>query len=130
MMNVAAKPAIRFPAADIGVECFPGYAVGVYLRPEWPGCRARASWHWPSAARGLCMAKMTAQMEAELIKLFSRFDTNRNGFIDEKEFGAILDSLGYNEDEQIRSLEFAAIDEDEDGRLRFQEFADWWLDNR
>lgn len=76
------------------------------------------------------MAKMTAQMEAELIKLFSRFDTNRNGFIDEKEFGAILDSLGYNEDEQIRSLEFAAIDEDEDGRLRFQEFADWWLDNR
>lgn len=76
------------------------------------------------------MTRMTAQMEAELIRLFSRFDTNKNGFIEEKEFGAILDSLGYDESEEVRSLEFAAIDEDDDGRVRFREFANWWLDNR
>lgn len=76
------------------------------------------------------MTVITAEMEAELIRLFNRFDKNKNGFIDEKEFSKILDSLGYNENDEIRSLEFAAIDDDEDGKVRFREFADWWLDNR
>lgn len=76
------------------------------------------------------MTMITAELEAELIRLFNRFDTDKSGFIDEKEFGLILDSLGYDETSEIRSLEFAAIDDDEDGRLSFREFADWWLDNR
>lgn len=76
------------------------------------------------------MTMITAELEAELIRLFNRFDTDKSGFIDEKEFGLILDSLGYDETAEIRSLEFAAIDDDEDGRLSFREFADWWLDNR
>ena len=76
------------------------------------------------------MTMITAEMEAELIRLFNRFDHNKNGFIDEREFCKILDSLGYDESAEIRSLEFAAIDDDEDGKVRFREFADWWLDNR
>lgn len=76
------------------------------------------------------MTMITAEMEAELIRLFNRFDTDKSGSIDEREFGLILDSLGYDESPEVRSLEFAAIDDDDDGKLRFQEFADWWLDNR
>lgn len=76
------------------------------------------------------MSRITAEMEAELIRLFNRFDVNKNGFIEEKEFSQILDSLGYAEGAEVRSLEFAAIDDDDDGKVRFREFADWWLDNR
>lgn len=76
------------------------------------------------------MTKITAEMEAELIRLFNRFDTDHSGYIEEAEFSRILDSLGYAEGPEVRSLEFASIDEDEDGKIRFQEFSDWWLDNR
>ena len=76
------------------------------------------------------MTIITEELEAELVRLFNRFDLDKSGFIEEREFGLILDSLGYDESDEIRSLEFAAIDEDEDGRVKFREFADWWLDNR
>ncbi|MBT8083819.1 MAG: EF-hand domain-containing protein [Woeseia sp.] len=76
------------------------------------------------------MTVMTAEIEAELIRIFNRFDHNNNGFIDEHEFSQVLDSLGYDDSAEVRSLEFAAIDDDEDGKVRFREFADWWLDNR
>ncbi len=75
------------------------------------------------------MTIITAEMEAELLRLFNRFDVDGSGFIEEREFGLILDSLGYDDSAEVRSLEFAAIDEDEDGRVRFGEFANWWLDN-
>ena len=76
------------------------------------------------------MTMVTAEMEAELIRLFNRFDINGNGYIEEAEFHKILDSLGYDESNEVRSLEFAAIDDDEDGKVRFKEFSDWWMDNR
>jgi Ca2+-binding EF-hand superfamily protein len=76
------------------------------------------------------MTNITAEMEAELVRVFERFDTDRSGYIEEKEFGLILDSLGYDDPSEVRSLEFAAIDTDVDGKVRFREFADWWLDSR
>lgn len=76
------------------------------------------------------MTNITAEMEAELVRHFERFDTNKSGYIEEREFGLILDSLGDNEPGEVRSLEFAAIDVDVDGKIRFREFADWWLDTR
>ena len=76
------------------------------------------------------MTIITAEMEAELLRLFDRFDLDHSGFIEEREFGLILDSLGYDDSKEVRSLEFAAIDDDEDGKVQFREFADWWLDNR
>jgi Ca2+-binding EF-hand superfamily protein len=76
------------------------------------------------------MTIITAEMEAELVRLFSRFDTDGSGFIDEVEFGRILDSLGYDDSNEVRSLEFAAIDDDDDGRVAFRDFSDWWMDNR
>ncbi|MDZ7643359.1 MAG: EF-hand domain-containing protein [Woeseiaceae bacterium] len=76
------------------------------------------------------MTRITAEIEAELIRLFNRYDANASGYIEEREFGLILDSLGYTEGAEVRSLEFAVLDEDGDGRVGFREFADWWLDNR
>lgn len=64
----------------------------------------------------------------ELYVLFKRFDTNKDGLIDETEFGQILEELGWDSPPELRSLEFAAIDPDGDGLLEFQDFADWWLD--
>lgn len=76
------------------------------------------------------MPTITAEMEAELVRLFTRFDTDRSGLIEETEFGKILDSLGYDNGTDVRKLEFAAIDGDDDGKVTFREFANWWLDNR
>ena len=64
-----------------------------------------------------------------LLPLFERFDTDKDGLIDEKEFGEILDSLGWSSPTEVRSLEFAAIDSNSDGLVEYQEFADWWLDH-
>lgn len=76
------------------------------------------------------MTIVTAELEAELLRLFHRFDLDKSGYIEEREFCRILDSLGYDESPEVRSLEFAAIDDDGDGKVQFREFADWWLDNR
>ena len=64
----------------------------------------------------------------KLFGLFERFDVNEDGLIDEEEFGNILNRLGWTSPDEVRSLEFAAIDSDSDGLVGFQEFADWWLD--
>lgn len=74
------------------------------------------------------MATITAKMEAELIGIFTRFDADGSGFIEEAEFHKLLDRLAYDGSKEVRSLEFAAIDEDQDGKVAFREFADWWLD--
>ncbi len=66
--------------------------------------------------------------EKRLQRIFERFDRNGDGRIDEAEFGAILDDLRWESPAEIRSLEFAAIDGNEDGLVEFDEFARWWLD--
>ena len=63
-----------------------------------------------------------------LFSLFSRFDTNSDGLIDEAEFRTIVESLGDIPSKEVLSLEFAAIDTNGDGRVVFQEFKEWWLD--
>lgn len=63
-----------------------------------------------------------------LSQLFESFDTNKDGLIDEEEFGAIMEKLGWHSPAEVRSLEFAAIDSNSDGLVEFQEFAKWWLD--
>ncbi len=68
------------------------------------------------------------KMRAELLELFDRYDVDNNGLIDEFEFGQILTALGEDSAEETLSLQFAAIDTDGDGAVRFQEFVDWWLD--
>ena len=66
--------------------------------------------------------------DEKLVKLFRRFDANGDGMIDEDEFGQMLADLHWDSPPEMRSLEFALIDQDADGLVGFQEFADWWLD--
>jgi Ca2+-binding EF-hand superfamily protein len=66
--------------------------------------------------------------EDVLFSLFSRFDANGDGRIDEAEFRTIVESLGEIPSKEVLSLEFAAIDSNGDGRVVFQEFKAWWLD--
>ena len=75
------------------------------------------------------MTTTNAAMEAELERLFARFDTDSSGYIDEAEFRAILQLLGSDSPREVLSLEFDLIDNDNDGKVGFREFADWWLDS-
>jgi hypothetical protein len=96
-------------------------------------------WPYSKAGPGSCsffewdetgteMAKEDTGSTDRILRLFQRFDTNGDGFIDEDEFGEILKSLGWDSAEEIRSLEFAMVDTDSDGQVDFREFADWWRD--
>lgn len=77
---------------------------------------------------GNAMEKVGTEPDDSLLRVFERFDANKDGLIDEGEFGRILDRLGWDSPVEMRSLEFAAIDCNSDGLVEFQEFADWWLD--
>lgn len=74
------------------------------------------------------MTKLTAEMESELRHVFSRFDSDSNGLIDQREFRHILFALGEDPTEEVLSLNFAAIDTNHDKKIVFEEFAEWWLD--
>ncbi len=74
------------------------------------------------------MEKTDTTSSDRVLDLFQRFDANGDGFIDEDEFGEILKSLGWDSSAEVRSLEFALIDQNSDGLVDFQEFADWWRD--
>jgi Ca2+-binding EF-hand superfamily protein len=58
---------------------------------------------------------------------FDRYDSDRNGQIDQTEFSTLLDALGLGyEEAQVRAA-FTSLDADQDGQINFTEFSDWWL---
>ena len=63
-----------------------------------------------------------------LLRLFTRFDTDGDGLVDESKFRQILQTLGGDSSDEVLSLEFAVIDTNSDGMVEFQEFIEWWLD--
>lgn len=74
------------------------------------------------------MTKLTEDMKAELKAEFTRFDVDNNGLIDEGEFQQLLRALGEDAPAETLSLQFAAIDANDDGAVQFEEFVEWWLD--
>ena len=75
------------------------------------------------------MARTTKLMDAELARLFARFDINRDDHIDVDEFGFLLQALGEDIPQTNVSLHFGVIDANNDGIVDFNEFVDWWLDH-
>lgn len=74
------------------------------------------------------MDKVNELSSDGLLRIFERFDKDGDGSIDEREFGDVLDALSWDSPAEVRSLEFAVIDDNSDGQVEFQEFAEWWLD--
>lgn len=76
------------------------------------------------------MTNLTEELRTELLQLFARFDADNNGHIDEDEFQQLLRALGEEAPAETLALQFAAIDANGDGVVQFEEFAEWWLDDR
>jgi calcium-binding protein CML len=76
------------------------------------------------------MTDPAAETENELRRLFTRFDSDSDGLIDQQEFRGILQTLGDDPSNEVLSLNFAAIDSDADGMVDFRELMRWWLDHK
>ena len=57
---------------------------------------------------------------------FEAVDEDRNGKIDLREFGALLEALGVGFSREQSVTAFAAIDVNGNGSIEFGEFAAWW----
>ena len=65
--------------------------------------------------------------DATLRSDFDQFDKDKNGFIDEEEFGALVDFLEINLSSSEKATAFLAIDINGNRRIEFSEFKAWWL---
>ena len=65
---------------------------------------------------------MAQDLDAE----FRKFDTDRNGSIDEDEFGALVRSLGVQMTPEKIAVAFMAIDVDGSRSISVGEFKAWW----
>jgi Ca2+-binding EF-hand superfamily protein len=69
----------------------------------------------------------TAEL-AELRQTYDRFDNDGDGWIVQKEFTLLLQSLDTDLSEDECLLAFEATDEDGDGSISFVEFMKWWTE--
>ena len=66
-------------------------------------------------------------METQALRArFEAVDEDRNGKIDLREFGALLEALGVGFSREQSVTAFAAIDVNGNGSIEFGEFAAWW----
>jgi len=72
------------------------------------------------------MAALTAAKLAELRKAFDACDPNGDGFIDRREFHALLRLLDNDTSQEESLLDFQAADTEGDGFIGFKEFVAWW----
>jgi serine/threonine protein kinase len=68
-------------------------------------------------------ARMPISKSQEIIKLFESLDKDRNGTIGESELKALFHKMGVDDDDDLVSRTFQALDADSDGSLTFSEFA-------
>ncbi len=57
---------------------------------------------------------------------FERFDSDKNGHIDEGEFSALVQALGAHLSRTEAAVFFLALDVNGNRRIEFSEFATWW----
>lgn len=62
----------------------------------------------------------------EIREIFNHYDHDKNGTIDPREFGALLDALSGNFTEEEARTGLQAIDRNANGRIEFDEFVRWW----
>ncbi len=69
---------------------------------------------------------LSAEKISEIEDNFKFFDSDNNGFIDDKEFEKLMKIIEPRA--RTREIEkgFAIVDKDGDGAIDFSEFLDWW----
>lgn len=72
------------------------------------------------------MPTLTDAQLADLRKAFDSFDTNHDGFIDRKEFHALLQKLERDVSKEECLLDLEIADTEGDGYIGFKEFIVWW----
>jgi Ca2+-binding EF-hand superfamily protein len=70
----------------------------------------------------------TAEL-AELRQTYDRYDSDGDGWIVQKEFTQLLQSLDSDLSKDECLLAFEATDEDGDGSISFEEFMRWWTES-
>lgn len=75
-------------------------------------------------------APLTDDELDELREIFAHYDKNKNGVIETKELGALLDALDAHSSPAELKAGMRALDEDGSGVIEFDEFVAWWTDNR
>lgn len=69
----------------------------------------------------------TAEL-AELRQTYDRYDSDGDGWIVQREFAQLLQTLDSDLSEDECLLAFEATDEDGDGSISFEEFMRWWTE--
>ena len=69
----------------------------------------------------------SARKEARIKEKFHHFDMDQSGFLDEEEFGLMLDSLCVPMSKEQRKDAFSSIDVDGDGGVDWEEFLTWYV---
>jgi Ca2+-binding EF-hand superfamily protein len=58
--------------------------------------------------------------------MFNKFDTDKSGSIDSKEFQHLCFNLGYSLTDTELKLALKTLDDDSSGKIELREFTTWW----
>ncbi len=71
---------------------------------------------------------LTDDQRSELREIFSHYDKDSNGVIDRNEFKQLLDALDAQVSPDELEAGMDALDENNNGKIEFDEFVAWWAD--
>ncbi len=66
------------------------------------------------------------QERQEFLDIFNELDEDANGYLDEHEFGDLLDALGVDYTPEALARGWREADRDHDGRIDFPDFIAWF----
>jgi Ca2+-binding EF-hand superfamily protein len=62
----------------------------------------------------------------ELLDIFQRYDRNRTGSIERREFARLLEALGQNITDEELEIAIDMVDTERTGKISWQAFKAWW----
>ncbi len=72
------------------------------------------------------MQQLSQESVEEIRQHFNFFDRDGNGFIEVKEFIALLKEISPKTTTSQAITGFELVDENNDGLIEFEEFMEWW----
>jgi Ca2+-binding EF-hand superfamily protein len=62
----------------------------------------------------------------ELLDIFQKYDRNRTGYIEQREFARLLEALGQNITDEELAMAFDMVDTERTGKISWKQFKNWW----